>query len=502
MSPLSTLYRHSLALLTDLYQLTMAYGYWKAGRHEREAVFHLYFRRNPFGGSFALTAGLDRVIEFLSSFQFSSSDLAYLRDLRLDGAQGSLWEPAFLDYLGELHFDGSLEAVPEGRVVFANEPLVQVRGPLLQCQLLETPLLNFLNFPTLIATRAARVCQAAAGEPVLEFGLRRAPGIDGALSASRAAYIGGCSATSNVLAAKLFGLPPGGTHAHSWVLAFQDERSSFREYARAMPSNCIFLVDTYDSEIGIQHAIEAGHWLEERGYRLGGIRLDSGDMVELSKKARLMLDRAGFLHTQIVASGDLDEDEISRLKRRGATIAVWGVGTSLTTGAPDAALTGVYKLSSLRNGRGDWVDKLKLSEEKGKMSFPGILQIRRFTRPSGELDCDVIYDRRLGIGETCYPVGAMDKTNDAFPIPRSVPGRDLLRPVFDQGKPVYTSPPLHKIRQRAAGELQSLPVAMRRMLECVSPARLDEHLFQLMGRLEEEERSRVASLKSGSRAPE
>ena len=204
MSPLSTLYRHSLALLTDLYQLTMAYGYWKSGRHEREAVFHLYFRKNPFGGPFALAAGLDRVIEFITRFQFSSSDLAFLRELRLDAAQGPLWEPDFLDYLGELRLDCSLDAVPEGTVVFAHEPVLRVRGELLQCQLLETPLLNFLNFPTLIATKAARICQAAAGDPVLEFGLRRAQGIDGALSASRAAYIGGCSATSNLLAAKFF----------------------------------------------------------------------------------------------------------------------------------------------------------------------------------------------------------------------------------------------------------------------------------------------------------
>ena len=501
MSPLSTLYRHSLALLTDLYQLTMAYGYWKSGRHEREAVFHLYFRKNPFEGPFALAAGLDRVIEFITQFQFSSSDLAFLRELRLDAAQGPLWEPDFLDYLEELRLDCSLDAVPEGTVVFAHEPVLRVRGPLLQCQLLETPLLNFLNFPTLIATKAARVCQAAAGDSVLEFGLRRAQGIDGALSASRAAYIGGCSATSNLLAAKLFGIPPGGTHAHSWVLSFQDELSSFREYARAMPSNCIFLVDTYDSEIGIKHAIQTGRWLEEKGHRLGGIRLDSGDLAELSKKARVLLDRAGFSHALIVASGDLDEGQISRLKKRGAAIAVWGVGTRLATGAPDAALTGVYKLSTVRNGRGDWVDKLKLSEEKGKMSFPGILQIRRYRLPSGELDCDVIYDRRLGIGEACCPIGVMD--NPAWvPTPCSLPGRDLLQPVFDRGKLVYASPPLVKIRERAAQQVRSLPVSMRKLQKGVSPVRLDEHLFQLLARLEKEERNRVASLKSGSGGPE
>ena len=501
MSPLSTLYRHSLALLTDLYQLTMAYGYWKSGRHEREAVFHLYFRKNPFGGPFALAAGLDRVIEFITRFQFSSSDLAFLRELRLDAGQGPLWEPDFLDYLGELRLDCSLDAVPEGTVVFAHEPVLRVRGELLQCQLLETPLLNFLNFPTLIATKAARICQAAAGDPVLEFGLRRAQGIDGALSASRAAYIGGCSATSNLLAAKFFGIPPGGTHAHSWVLSFQDELSSFREYARAMPSNCIFLVDTYDSEIGIEHAIQTGRWLQERGHRLRGIRLDSGDLAELSKKARVMLDRAGFSHTLIVASGDLDEGEISRLKKRGAVIGVWGVGTRLATGAPDAALTGVYKLSTVRNGRGDWVDKLKLSEEKGKMSFPGILQIRRYRLPSGELDCDVIYDRRLGIGDACCPVGVMD--NPVFlPTPCSLPGRDLLQPVFDRGKLVYASPSLAKIRERAAQQVRSLPGSMRKLQKGVSPVRLDENLFQLLDRLEKEERNRVASLKSGSGGPE
>ncbi len=500
MSPLGTIYRHSLALLTDLYQLTMAYGYWKSGRHEREAVFHLYFRKNPFGGPFALAAGLDRVVDFITRFRFSSGDLAFLREFGLDGERGPFWEPEFLGYLAGLRLECSLEAVPEGTIVFANEPLVQVRGSLLQCQLLETPLLNFLNFPTLIATKAARICRAAAGDSVLEFGLRRAQGVDGALSASRAAYIGGCAATSNVLASRLFGIPAGGTHAHSWVLSFQDELSSFRAYARAMPSDCIFLVDTYDSEAGIRNAIEVGRWLEERGYRLGGIRLDSGDLAELSEKARFLLDRAGFSSTQIVASGDLDEGEISRLKKKGSGIALWGVGTSLATGAPDAALTGVYKLSSIRNDRGDWVDKLKLSEEKGKMSFPGILQIRRFTRPSGELDFDLIYDRRLGVGDVCYPVGAEDKTA-GFPIPRSMPGRDLLQPVFDGGKLVCASPPLDEIRERAAGELRSLPPSLWEGKD-VSTARLDEHLFQLMGRLEKDERDRVASLKSGPGAPQ
>src|SRR6185436_14709636 len=274
-NPVSTQDR---ALLTDLYQLTMAYGYWKCGRAEREAVFHLSFRKSPFQSGFTLAAGLAPAIEFLKSFQFTESDVAFLGTLQGNDGQ-PLFQREFLNYLGGLRFACDVYAIPEGTAVFPHEPLLRIQGPILQCQLLETALLNQINFPSLIATKAARVCLAARGEPVLEFGLRRAQGMDGALSASRAAYIGGCAATSNVLAAKLYGIPVKGTHAHSWVMSFEDEREAFKAYAEAMPNNCVFLVDTYDTLEGVRHAVEMGLLLRERGHEMAGIRLDSGDLA-------------------------------------------------------------------------------------------------------------------------------------------------------------------------------------------------------------------------------
>src|SRR5262245_13782 len=297
--------REGRALLTDLYQLTMAYGYWKSGRAEREAVFHLFFRNAPFQCGYTLTAGLAPAIEFLQAFQFAQDDLAFLGTLRGNDDQ-PLFDRGFLDHLGTLRFACDVDAIPEGTAVFPQEPLLRIQGPILQCQLLETALLNLINFQSLIATKAARVCWAARGEQVLEFGLRRAQGVDGALAASRAAHIGGCAATSNVLAGQLFGIPVRGTHAHSWVMSFEAEEEAFRAYAEAMPNNAVFLVDTYDTLKGVEHAIAMGHWLRERGHELAGVRLDSGDLAWLSIEARRMLDAAGFPNAGIVATNDLD----------------------------------------------------------------------------------------------------------------------------------------------------------------------------------------------------
>src|SRR5947199_6542974 len=277
------------ALLTDLYQLTMAYGYWKSGLAEREAVFHLFFRNSPFQCGFTLTAGLAPTIEFLQAFQFTENDLAFLGTLRGNDDQ-PLFDRGFLNYLGTLRFSCEVDAIPEGTAVFPQEPLLRIQGPILQCQLLETALLNLINFQSLIATKAARVCLAAQGEPVLEFGLRRAQGVDGALAASRAAYLGGCAATSNVLAGQLFGIPVKGTHAHSWVMSFDDELESFEAYANAMPNNCVFLVDTYSTLEGVRHAAVVGQKLKAAGHRMIGIRLDSGDLAYLSIEARKILD--------------------------------------------------------------------------------------------------------------------------------------------------------------------------------------------------------------------
>ena len=296
----------SKALLTDLYQLTMAYGYWKTGRAEQPAVFHLFFRNNPFQGGYVVAAGLETVVEFLRRFQFSSDDLEYLATI--SGGDGRpIFDAGYLSYLQELTLSLDIDAIPEGTIVFPNEPLLRVRGPILQCQLLESILLNIVNFQSLIATKASRVVRAAQGDDVLEFGLRRAQGMDGAMAASRAAYVGGCAATSNVLAGRQFGIPVRGTHAHSWVMSFESERDAFRAYAESMPNNCVFLVDTYDTLEGVRHAIEIGEDLKKRGHRLAGIRLDSGDLAALSIAARQMLDDAGFVDAKIVASNDLDE---------------------------------------------------------------------------------------------------------------------------------------------------------------------------------------------------
>ena len=306
----------SSVLLTDLYQLTMAYGYWKSHRAHHEAVFHLHFRKPPFGGGYTIAAGLEPVIEWLQGFHFAPDDLAYLA--RIPGNDGKpIFEQAFLDHLGRMRLELDIEAVPEGTVVFPHQPLVRVRGPILQGQLLETALLCLVNFNTLIATKAARICQAAGSGPVLEFGLRRAQGLDGALSASRAAHIGGCASTSNVLAGKRYGIPVRGTHAHSWVMSFDDEEAAFEAYAQAMPNNCVFLVDTYDTLAGVRKAIRVGLRLRERGHELVGIRLDSGDLAWLSVEARKLLDEAGFPKALIVASNDLDERTIASIQQQG-----------------------------------------------------------------------------------------------------------------------------------------------------------------------------------------
>ena len=294
------LYRPSLTLLTDLYELTMAYGYWKSGTADHEAVFHHVFRHNPFGGGFTVACGLAYAVDYLERLTFAPEDLAYLAEVR--GADHEpLFPPDFLDHLRDFRFRCDVDAVPEGTVVFPHEPLVRVRGPLLAAQLVESALLNFVNFQTLVATKAARVCLAASGEPVLEFGLRRAQGIDGALAASRAAYIGGCAATSNVLASRLFGIPVRGTQAHSFVMAFDDERAAFEAYAAAMPGNSVFLVDTYEAKGGVRNAIAAARALRARGGTLLGIRLDSGDLAYLSIEARRALDEAGFSEAAILA---------------------------------------------------------------------------------------------------------------------------------------------------------------------------------------------------------
>lgn len=472
----------SLSLLTDLYQLTMALGYWSSGQAEREAVFHLTFRRPPFAGGYAIAAGIQPALEYLERFRFTTSDLDYLSTLR-DADDAQLFPAGFLEYLAKLRFDCSVDAVPEGTVVFAHEPLLRVRGPIGVAQLVETPLLTLINFQTLIATKAARVVAAAAGQSVLEFGLRRAQGIDGGLAASRAAYIGGCDATSNVLAGKMFGIPVRGTHAHSWVMFHEDELDAFRAYAAALPGNCTFLVDTYDTIDGVRNAITVGKELASRGKRLLGIRLDSGDLAHLSIEARRLLDEAGFTDTKIVASNDLDEVLIGSLREQGARIDTWGVGTKLVTAFDQPALGGVYKLGAVRQDDGSWRQAIKVSEQPIKISNPGQLQVCRLRR-GDEMVADVIYDEVAGLSR---PIALHDieDPHRSFPLPAGeLTEEQLLVPMLDRGVVVPRDTSLAAARARARAQLAQLSARTRRFLNPQPhPVGLDTHVHAEKRRL-------------------
>jgi nicotinate phosphoribosyltransferase len=445
-----------------LYQLTMACGYWKAGNSEHQAVFHLTFRRQPFAGGYAIAAGLASALAFVQRMRFTADDLAYLATLT-DATGGPLFPREFLAYLGEMRFSCTIDAVPEGSVVFPHEPILRVTGPIVQAQLVETALLNIINFQTLIATKAARVVQAARGAPVIEFGLRRAQGIDGGVSASRGAYIGGCSGTSNTLAGKVLDIPVRGTHAHSWVMLYGDELEAFRAYAHALPGNCTFLVDTYDTLQGVRHAIQVGKELQAKGYPLGGIRLDSGDLAHLSIEARKLLDDAGFHDAKIVASNDLDEILISSLLEQGAQIDVFGVGTKLVTAFDQPALGGVYKLGASRAPEdAEWRECIKLSEQPIKISNPGVLQIRRLRGHDGELVGDVIYDAEVGFaGPTLYDI---EQPSQPPFTPTFATGEDLLVTMLKDGHPVGPVETLTTMRERAARELSQLSPRTRRFI--------------------------------------
>jgi nicotinate phosphoribosyltransferase len=438
----------------------MAYGYWSSGLAEREAVFHLFFRRPPFGGGYAVCAGIGPAVEYLSRLRFAPDDLAYLATLTGRDDQ-PLFSPEFLDHLGRLRFDCTVDAVPEGRVVFPHEPLVRVRGGMLAAQLVETPLLNMINFETLVATKAARVCQAAGDAPVIEFGLRRAQGPDGGIGASRAAWIGGVAGTSNVLAGKLLGIPVRGTHAHSWVMAHADEPSAFRAYARALPNNATFLVDTYDTLAGVDHAIMVGRELRARGHELAGIRLDSGDLAHLSAEARRKLDAAGFPGAKVVASNDLDETLITSLREQGAKIDIWGVGTRLVTGDTQPALGGVYKLGAIRDDGGAWRDTVKVSEQAIKVSNPGMLGVRRLWS-GGALVGDIIYDTERGPSDPPR-LGDLDDLGRAVPAPAHDRVEDVLVRVMDRGSPAIADT-LDAARARCRADLAALSSRTKRFL--------------------------------------
>ncbi|AII52375.1 nicotinate phosphoribosyltransferase [Hymenobacter sp. APR13] len=475
-APLSGLYAPSLSLLTDLYQVTMAYGYWQQGLQDREAVFHLYFRKAPFQGGYAVAAGLAYAVDYLQNLQFSEDDLVYLGSLR-SSKGGSMFPAEFLQYLRELKFTCDVDAIAEGTVVFGNEPLIRVQGPLLQAQLVETALLTLVNFQTLIATKAARIREAAGSDTVLEFGLRRAQGVDGGLSASRAAYLGGADATSNVLAGQRFGIPVKGTHAHSWVMAFEDEETAFTAYAKAFPDDSVFLVDTYDTLEGVRHAIKVAREMRANGHELGGIRLDSGDLAYLSREARALLNEAGFNNVRIVASNDLEENLITSLKQQGAKIDTWGIGTQLVTAYDQPALGGVYKLAALRKpDDSGWDFTIKLSEQLAKTSIPGILQVRRYETDKGQPRADMLYNVAEPLPEQLTLVDPLDATRRRAVRPEA-PYRELLEPIFRRGELVHTLPTLQESRAHAQRQVLSLDPSIRRFLNPHTyPVGLEESL--------------------------
>jgi len=453
----------SLALLTDLYQITMASAYHASGMEMTEACFHLFFRTSPFDGGYAIACGLEQAMAYLEDLRFTDPDIAYLAEQT--GNDGRpLFGEEFLSWLSDLRFTLDVDAMPEGTAVFPREPLLRVCGPIVQCQLVETALLNAINFQTLVATKASRVCLAAAGDPVVEFGLRRAQGPDGGVSASRAAYVGGCVGTSNTLAGARFGIPVSGTHAHSWVMAWDTELAAFEAYAEALPNNCTFVVDTYDSLEGARHAVQVGRKLREQGHELIGVRIDSGDLAWLSKRVREILDEGGFPGAHIVASNELDEHLITSLKDQGACIDTWGVGTKLATAWDQPALGGVYKLSAVRpDGEAAWTPRVKVSEQTAKVTTPGVLGVRRYRRDDGSLAGDMVYD------VTRPPAGEVTMIDPADLTRRKCFAADaafeeLLVPVFRTGRLVYDRPAIAAVRGRAAASLSSLDSSITRFL--------------------------------------
>jgi nicotinate phosphoribosyltransferase len=374
-----------------------------------------------------------------------------------------LFSHDFLEYLKSLSLGCDVDAIPEGTVVFAQEPLLRVKGPVLQAQLLETALLNIINFQTLIATKASRIVQAARGAPVMEFGLRRAQGVDGAITAARAAYIGGCAATSNVLAAKIFDIPVSGTHAHSWVMAFASELEAFDAYADAFPGNCVLLVDTFNTLQGVEHAVEIGRKLRARGKELAGIRLDSGDLAYLSQQARKMLDEAGFRGVKIVASNDIDEKILTSLFDQDARIDLFGIGTRLVTAYDQPALGGVYKLAAMKDKAGQWQNKIKLSEQAVKINNPGIQQVRRYKK-DGMFYADMIYDERRSPDGDITLIHPCESTKRKVIRDKDFEKEDLLVPVFRKGKCVYSSPGLKSIRERVHNQLEQLHPGVKRFI--------------------------------------
>ncbi len=471
----------NLTMMTDLYQLTMMYGYFKHGMTKNQAVFDLFFReRDSF--SYAVMAGTESAIEYINGLRFTEEDITYLRSL-------SLFDEAFLSMLRELRFTGEIYGMKEGTVVFPYEPLLRVKAPIMEAQLVETALLNLVNHQTLIATKASRVVNAAHGDDVLEFGLRRAQGPDAGIYGARAAMVGGCSATSNVLAGQLYGVDLKGTHAHSWVMSFPSELEAFRAYAETFPDSCMLLVDTYDTlRSGVPNAITVFDELRAKGHKPVGIRLDSGDLAYLSKRARTMLDRAGHTDAKIFASGDLDETVIRDLKAQGARIDVWGVGTKLITSLDCPALGGVYKMAA-EVVNGEMVPKIKLSEKAIKMTNPGYKKVLRLYTKCGMALADLIALEGEEI-DAAKPLRIYHPEQSyKSKVLRDFTVRELLVPLFIDGKQVYELPTLEEIRAYGREELRSFWEEYRRLLNPhVYKVDMSDGLYDLKQKLIREHR--------------
>ena len=452
----------NFTLLTDFYELTMMQGYLKSGKHQERVIFDMFYRKNPCGNGFAICCGLEQVVEYIRNLNFSEEDIDYLRSL-------GTFDEDFIEYLRGFHFTGDIYAIPEGTVVFPKEPLIKVIAPVIEAQLVETAILNLVNHQSLIATKAYRVVHAAQGDGVMEFGLRRAQGPDAGIYGARAAVIAGCIGTSNVYAGQKFRVPVLGTHAHSWIMSFPTELEAFKAYARLYPNNCILLVDTYDTlKSGVKNAILCYDAMKEEGITLKrfGIRLDSGDLAYLSKKARKMLDEAGYPDAIISASNDLDENLIASLKAQGACITSWGVGTNLITSESQPSFGGVYKLAATYSDEGQWVPKIKLSENSEKITNPGNKQIYRIIeKDSGKVFADYIAleEERFSEAEDLVLFDPIDTWKKSTLKGGSYEMRPLLVPIFLGGKLVYNCPSVEEIKAYCKKEQESLWEECRRL---------------------------------------
>ena len=455
--------RQNLTLLTDLYELTMMQGYFRNKDQNETVIFDAFFRNNPMGSGYSISAGLAQVIDLIKNLHFSEEDIAYLSSLKL-------FDKEFLEYLKDFKFTGDIYAIPEGSVMFPREPMVKVIAPIMQAQLVETAILNIVNHQSLIATKASRVCFAARGDGIMEFGLRRAQGPDAGIYGARAAVIGGCIGTSNVLAGQLFDVPVKGTHAHSWIMSFPDEYTAFKAYSEIYPNACLLLVDTYDTlKSGIPNAIRVFTEMKDAGIELKnyGIRLDSGDLAYLSKKARKMLDAAGFPDAIISASNDLDEYLIDSLKVQGAAITSWGVGTHLITAKDCPSFGGVYKLAAVKGPDGQFIPKIKLSENSEKVTNPGNKTIYRiYEKDSGKVKADLIclVDEKFDENENLSLFDPLEPWKKTKLKGGTYTMREMMVPVFIDGKCVYESPKVMDIREYCRQELETLWPETRRLV--------------------------------------